>query len=133
MTQPNELWTYRKQAMGLVLELQTNRATLEKMLDWYDVFAFTGGDVPRGRYSLVGITSYLEQPFATERIPTEEVERYENTVEVLVGLGQGAAAGPRTLRCRHDMADAFGRVSADIKALGSTLELALTEVLNDPE
>lgn len=133
MALPVELRNCRKQLTGLILELQTNQATLKELLDWYGVFAFTGGDVPRGRYSLVGITSYLERPCATNRISTGEVERYGHLVEAVTELGQGVAAGPRTLRCRHDMADAFGRVASEIRTLGSTLESALTKVLKEQE
>lgn len=133
MALPAELRTYREQLTGMVLELQANQATLKRMLDWYGVFAFTGGEVPRGRYALLGITSYLEQPSAAKRISTGDVERYEHLVEAVVELGQGAAAGPRALRCRHDMADAFGRLASEIKILGSTLESAFARVLNEQE
>ena len=133
MALPDELRTYRKELTAMILELQANQAALKGLLDWYGVFAFTGGDVPRGRYSLVGITSYLERPFATSRISTAEVERYGHLVEAVVELGQGPAAGPRTLRCRHDLADAFGRVASEIQTLGSTLESALTKALKEKE
>lgn len=133
MALPTELRKYRKQLTGMILELQTNQATLKELLDWFGVFAFTGGDVPRGRYSLVGITSYLHRPFATNRVSTGEVERYGHLVGAIVELGQAVAAGPRTLPRRHDMADAFGRVASEIQTLGSTLESALAKVLKEQE
>lgn len=131
MALPAELRTYRKELTAMILDLQTNQTALKGLLDWYGVFAFTGGDVPRGRYSLVGITSYLERPFATSRIVTGEVERYGHLLEAATELGQGVTAGPRTLRCRHDMADAFGRVASEIQTLGSTLESVLTKALKE--
>ena len=81
----------------------------------------------------MAMISYLERPFATDGISTGEVERYGHLVEAIMELGQGIAAGPRTLRCRHEIADMFGQASSEIRTLGSTLESALTKVLKEQE
>lgn len=133
MAIPAEMWEYRGQLTGMILELRANQATLDELVNWYGVFVFTGGDVPKGRWCLVAMISYLERPFATDRISTGEVERYKHLVEAIMKLGQGIAAGPRTLRCRHDIADTFSRASSAVQALGSTLQSALTKVLKEQE
>ena len=133
MAIPAEVREYRGQLTGMILELQANQATLDEQANRYGVFAFTGGDVPKGRWCLVAMISYLERPFATDRISTGEVKRYRHLVEAIVELGQGMAAGPRTLRCRHDIADTFSRASSAIQTLGSTLESALKKVLKEQE
>ena len=130
MTTPDELRKDRELLTAMKLEVQTNQVALDELVNWYGVFVFTGGDVPRGRCSLVATTSYLERPFATDRISTAEVDRYRRSVQTLMELGQGIAAPrPKTLRCRHDMGVAFGRVSSEIRALGTALESALTKLL----
>jgi hypothetical protein len=116
------------QLTGMIQELQTNQATLKGLMNWYGVFVFTGGDVPRGRCDLVAITSYLERPFAADRISTGKVERYQHLVGEIMELGQGFEAGPRTLRCRTSIGDAFRRTSSEIQTLGSALESALTSL-----
>jgi hypothetical protein len=133
MAIPAEVWEYRGQLTGMILELQANQATLDELVNWYGVFVFTGGDVPKGRWCLVAIISYLERPFATDHVSTGEVERYRHLVEAIMELGQAVAAGPRTLRCRHDIAHTFSRASSEIRTLGSTLESALTKVLKEQE
>ena len=75
MALPAKLRKYREPLAGLILELQTNQATLEELLNSHGVFAFTGGVVPQGQVSLVGVTSYLERPFAANRVSTAEVQR----------------------------------------------------------
>ena len=130
MALPAELRKYRALLTAMILELQTNQAALDELANWYGVFVFTGGDVPRGRCGLVATTSYLEHPFATDRISTADVDRYQHSVQTLTELGQGIAASrPKTLRCRHDMGVAFGRVSSEIRALGTALESAFTKLL----
>jgi hypothetical protein len=115
-----------EQLMGMIQELQTNRATLDGLLSWYSTFVFTGGDVPSGECDLVAVNSYLERPFAADRISTGKVERYRHLVREIMELGQGLAPGPRTLRCRKSIGDAFRRASSQIQSLGSALESALT-------
>jgi hypothetical protein len=52
----------------------------------------------------------------------------------IMELGQGIVApSPRTLRCKHDIADAFSRVSSEIRPLGNMLESALTKLLRKVE
>ena len=130
MAIPTKLRKYREPLTAMILELQTNKAALDELANWYGVFVFTGGDVPRGRCGLVATTSYLEHPFATDRISAAEVDRYQHSVQTLMELGQGIQASrPKTLRCRHDMGVAFSRVSSEIRALGTALESALTKLL----
>ena len=134
MALPAELRKYRELLTAMILELQTNQTTLNELLNWYGVFLFTGGDVPRRQCDLVATTSYLEHSFATDRISTAEVDRYRHSVQTLMELGQAIVAPrPRTLRCRHDIADAFSRVSSEIRALGTTLASALTKLLRELE
>jgi hypothetical protein len=115
-----------EQVTGLIQELQTNQAALKKLANWYGTFVFTGGDVPSGQCDLVAINSYLERPSAADRIPTRAVERYQRLVGEIMELGLGFAPGPRTLRCRKGIGDAFRRVSSQIQSLGSALKSALT-------
>ncbi len=117
-----------EQLTGVIHELQTNQAVLKGLMNRWGLFVFTGGDVPRGQCDLVAITSYLERPFATDRISTGEVERYQHLVGEIMELGHGLAAGPKTLRCRKSIGDAFRRASSETQTLGSALESALTSL-----
>jgi hypothetical protein len=107
------------------LELQTNQAVLKGLLNWYGVFAFTGGAIPSGQCELAAVNSYLKRPFATDCISTEEVERYRCLIESIMIPGAGIPARPRTLRGRKQIADAFGRAASEIQSLGSRFESAL--------
>jgi hypothetical protein len=131
MTTPAELRKDRGQLLAMILELQTNRIILDGLLDCYATFRFTGGVVPRESWGLVAMTSYLERPFAARRISTAEAARYRLLAEAIMDLGHTITAGarPRTLRSRYDIADAFGRDSAEVRALGSTLESAMTKLV----
>jgi hypothetical protein len=129
MALPAELRKHPGLLTAMIRELQTNEATLDELANSYGVFVFTGGDVPRGRCGLGATTSYLEHPFATDRIATADVDRYRQSVQTLMELGQDIARRPKTLRCRHDMGVVFGRVSSEIRALGTALESALTKLL----
>ena len=71
-TVPGESSASRQRSAGLSLELQANQTVLEGLLNWYSVFAFTGGTVPSGLRELEATDSYLERPFATDFIATEE-------------------------------------------------------------
>jgi hypothetical protein len=122
-----------EQLTGMIQELQSNHIALDRLRDWYGVFVFTGGDVPRGRCDLLAIASYLERPFAADRISTGEVERYRHLVEATMEPRQDVAAGPRTLRCRKDLGDAFDRASADIQTLETALEPVLAKLLKELE
>jgi len=107
------------------LELKTNQAVLDGLLNCYGVFAFTGGAVPSGHCDLAATDSYLERPFATDRISTEEVKRYRCLIESIMIHREGIPARPRTLRCRKQIADTFKQVASEIQNLGSRFELAL--------
>jgi hypothetical protein len=134
MALSTELRNDRMQLADMIRELRTNQMTLNQLVDWYGVFLFTGGDVPRKQCDLVAITSYLERPFATDRISTGEVKRYGQLVETLMELGRALVPpGPKTLRCRKDMADGFDRVFSEIRTLGGMLESTLTTRLQEPE
>ncbi len=128
---PADVRNYREQLTGMMLELQANQAILKELLNWCGVFVFTGGDVPRGRCGLVAINSYLERPFAADRISTRELERYRHSVGAIMELGHGLAAGPRTLRCRKDIGDAFSRASSEIQTLETALGSAMTKLLKE--
>jgi hypothetical protein len=128
-----EVRGHRGQLIGMILELQANQATLDELVHWHGVFAFTGGDIPKGRWCLVAVTSYLERPFATDCISTGEVERYGHLAEAIMELGQGIETGPRTLRCRHRIADTFRQASSEIRTLGTTLESAFIRLLKEEE
>jgi hypothetical protein len=123
---PGESPARRKQSAGMRLELQANQAVLDGLLNWYSVFAFTGGNVPSGRCELAAINSYLELPSATDCISTEEVKRYRYLIESIMIRREGIPTRPRTLRCRKQIADAFGREASEIQSLGSRLKSALT-------
>ena len=130
---PAHLRKDREQLLAMILELQTNRIILNGLLDCYATFRFTGGVVPREPWGLVAMISYLKCPFAADRISTAATERYRHLAETIMDLGQAVTAGakPRTLRSRYDIADTFGRDSAEIRALGSTLESAMTKLVGE--
>ncbi len=122
---PGESPANRQQLAGLSLELKTNQAVLDGLLNCYSVFAFTGGTVPSGQYELVAVNSYLKLPFATDCISTEEVEHYRSLIESITIPRKEISPRPRTLRGRKQIADAFERVASEIRSLGSRFESAL--------
>jgi hypothetical protein len=125
-TDPGESSANRQQSAGIKLELQTNQSVLNGLLNWYSVFAFTGGAVPSGHCELAAVNSYLDHPFATDCILTGEVERYRCLIESIMMPQAGIPVRPRTLRGRKQIADAFGRTAAEIEALGNRFAAALT-------
>jgi hypothetical protein len=129
---PNELPNRRDQLLAMIQELQTNRIILDELVDCYSMFRFTGGVVPREQWGLVAIASYLRRPSA-DCIFTAAAERYRQVAEAIMDQVRAmtAEAGPRTLRCRHALAEAFGRESSEIRALGSTLESAMTKTIEE--
>ena len=122
---PAESPAYRQRSAGLNLELQANQSVLERLLHCYSVFAFTGGTIPSGQCDLAATDSYLESPFATNRISTEEVKRYRYLIESIRRPTPGVSERPRTLRGRKRIADALGRAVSEIRSLGSRFESAL--------
>ena len=113
-------------------ELQRNRNILDELVDCYKMFRFTGGNVPRGPWGLVAITSYVEHPFAADRIGTCEAEHYRVLAGEIMALGQTVATGkPRTLRQRWDVAATFAQAAGEVRGLGGNLEAGLTDVLNE--
>ncbi len=125
-TDPGESPANRQQSAGIKLELQTNQSVLNGLLNWYSVFAFTGGAVPSGHCELAAVNSYLDHPFAADCILTGEVERYRCLIESIMMPQAGIPVRPRTLRGRKQIADAFGRTAAEIEALGNRFAAALT-------
>jgi hypothetical protein len=124
-TSPGESPVGRQRSAKLRLELQTNQFVLDGLLKWYSVFAFTGGTLPSGQCELAAVNAYLERPFATDCISTEEVKRYRSLIESVMMPTAGIPARPRTLRGRKQIADAFGWVASEIQGLGSRFESAL--------
>ena len=131
MKHPGEVQRQREQLLAMIRELQTNRIILDGLVNGYGVFLFTGGVVPREPWGLVAMTSYLQRPFAVDRISTAALRRYRQVAEDIMQLGQAVTAGarPRSRRCRHAIAECFGRESAEIRALGTTLESAMAELV----
>jgi hypothetical protein len=131
MTTTVESRKQREQLLAMILELQANRMILDELAKHYGVFLFTGGIVTREHWGLLAMASYLQDPFAADCICTAEVQHYQQLAGAIINLGQAIAsqARPRTLRCRHDIADTFGRESSEIQALTNTLESSLTNAL----
>ena len=115
----------RQSSAGMRSELKTNQAVLDGLLNWYSVFAFTGGAVPSGHCELAAVNAYLQRPSSTDCISREEVERYRCLIESIMMPKAGIPVRPRTLRGRKLVVDAFGRVAAEIRTLGDSLESAL--------
>ncbi len=133
MTTPAELRKDREQLAAMIRELQSNRIVLDELLNCYGMFHFTGGVVPREPWRFVAMASYLQCPFAADHISTAAIERYRHLAETIMDLGQAITTGarPRTLRCRHDIAEKFGRDSSEIGTLGNTLEPAMTKLVEE--
>lgn len=117
-----------EQLTGMVRELQANQAAFKELLISYRTFVFTGGGVPTGRCDLATINSYLDRPFASDRISTEEVKRYQRLAGTIMKLGEGIPSGPKTLRCRTSIGDEFIRAFSEIQTLASELQSALTSL-----
>ena len=124
--------THRAELSAMILELQTNRGVLNELSKYYATFRFTGGNVSAERWGLAAINRYLNRPFAADRIVTAEAARYRELAEVILELGQSVArSGPKTLPCRFGIADTFGRLSVELRALGSRLESVMTKLLDE--
>lgn len=123
----------REQLTEMRLELLANQATFQRLRDWYGVFVFTGGDLPSGRCDLAAMAAYSKQPFAADRISSGEIVRYRRLVESALGPRPDISTGPKTLRSRMDIGDAFDRASEEIQSVATSLELALAKLLTRPE
>ena len=119
----------REELAAMVLELQANRAILDGMANWYGVFIFTGGRVPTAQWNLVAMTC-LERALAADRLFASAIQRYRHLAQAISELGQ-AKAGPRTLRCRHELGAEFGQAASEIRALGDTLEAAVRKAMEE--
>ena len=124
--QPGESAASRHPSAGMRLELQTNQTVLDGLLSWYSVFAFTGGAVPSGQCELAAVDDYLERPFATDCISTDDVARYRRLIASIMKPSAEISVRPRTLRGRKQISDTFSRAAAEIRTLGNTLQAALT-------
>lgn len=124
----------REALSAMVLELRTNRGILDGLSKYYAKFRFTGGDVSAERWGLAAIASYLNHPFAVDRISTAEAERYRQLAEAIMELEKSVAVpGPKSLRSRNGIADAFDRASTEIHVLARKLESAMTGLLDGPK
>ncbi len=133
MTMPTDLQNHREALLGMRRELQSNRVLLKGVTNDYGVFLFTGGNLPRAPCDLAAIMSYLQHPFAAERIPTAHVERYRHLAEMVIQQGQVPSPSPRTLPCRRELTDAFNHLSSEIEILESTLERDVARALQATE
>ena len=122
----------RERLTAMLEELQTNQALLHQLNLGYRMFRFTGGDVPRQPWRLVAITSYVEHPFAADRVCTSEAVRYCYLAETIMALGQTVATGrPRTLRQRWDLAKTFAEAELEIDTIRGELATAFTGVFDE--
>lgn len=122
MTMPVDLRDCRDQITAILKELEADQAAFLELRRGYGVFAFTGGEVPTRHRGLGAIAAYLNNPFAAERVFTGDVDRYGHLVSTVMGLGQGSLPPrPRTLRCRHQIAETFARTASEASRLGTAL------------
>ena len=119
---------------AMLLELRNNQGILNGLSKYYAKFRFTGGSVSAEPWGLAAIISYLNRPIATEGISTAEAGRYRQLAEAIMDLEKSVAVpGPKSFRSRIGIAETFGRASAEIRALASTLESAVTRLLDEPK
>jgi len=119
---------HREELAAMVLELQSNQAVLDGLTNWYEVFVFTGGRVPTAHWDLAAMTSYLEHPSAADCPWTSGIEHYRRLAQAISNLGQ-TGAGPRTLRCRHDLGDRFGQAASEIRLVTDLLASSMTKAM----
>jgi len=123
----------KQQLQSIRVALQTNMRTLKELFDCYRMFLFTGGTVPTTRWELAAITSYIERPFAADRITPGDVMLYRQLAEAIMGVGEEVAAtGPKSVRRRHGLTDTFRELFLDIRALGRDLDASVTNALAAP-
>ena len=118
MNLPADSCDTKQQLQSIRVALQTNMSTLKELFDCYRMFLFTGGTVPRTRWELAAITSYIERPFAADRITPGDVMLYRHLAEAIMGVGEEVAAtGPKSVRRRHGLTDTFRELFLDIRDL----------------
>jgi hypothetical protein len=132
---PVELRSCREQLSAMVVDLQVNRAVLDRLSIRCSMFRFTGGALPAEPLRLTAMNSYLACPPAVDCIANEDVERYFVLIGTLVELQRGVATAerPRSLRQRHAVTDALARASSEILSIASGLESAMTSALEAPQ
>lgn len=122
---------HREELAAMVVELQSNRAVLDGLTNWYEVFVFTGGRVPTAHWNLIAMTSYLDHPSAADCPWNSGIEHYRHLALTIGNLGQ-TGVGPRTLRCRHDMGDEFGQAASEIRLVSDSLVSSMTKAMERP-
>jgi hypothetical protein len=134
MTTTTESGGCQEELAAMIQELQANRLILSGLLDRFSTFRFMGGTVAAEPWNLRAMSSYVRNPVAADRFATSDVQRYRQLADTIMDLEQAIAAGtrPRTLRCRHDLADRFDRASCEIHTLADTLESATRAALGQP-
>jgi len=115
----------------MLLDLHANQAVLKQMRDWYGVFAFTGGAIPSGQCITLSLASYLDHPFATNRISVAMIERYCQLVEKAVRPSPVETTGPMALRFRKVHEDRFERAYREIQSLETCLASAITDLMTE--
>jgi hypothetical protein len=119
---------YREILAAMVLELQSNRAVLFGLTNWFSVFVFTGGRVPTSSWSLAATNSYLQHPPVTDGGTISDMQRYRGLVQTISDMGH-TGGGPRTLKCRHSLGARFGLAAAELQLVADALELTMTKVM----
>ena len=128
MTTTANLGKHREQLLAMMLDLQNNRAVLDGLVNWYQVFVFTGGHVPTAHWNLSVMTAYLEHPPTADCLSMSEIDRYRHLGRAIDELGH-AGVGPRTLRCRYALGDKFDQAAAEIRVVADTLESSVTKAI----
>ena len=129
----DDLFNPKQQLQAIRGELQTNRSTLNELFDCYRMFLFTGGTIPLRRWDLAAIASYIERPWATDRIMLDDVVRYRHLAEAIMEVGKEvSASGPKSVRKRHGFTDTFRGLFSEIRALANALESSATNALATP-
>ena len=118
---------YREILAAVVLELQSNRAVLFGLTNWFSMFVFTGGRVPTSTWSLAATNSYLQHPSAADGGTILDMQRYRGLVQTIVDLGHTATGGPRTLKSRRSMGNCFAVAASELQLVADALELSMTK------